>query len=224
MFDQQSIYDNCCLLNGVRLDAERVESILQRRFRSNNHQTSFDFKSIRPEKPSINAKVSRSLLRFNPGVVTRIRDENELISSSESSSSSEDEIETENEKLSKTDDEYLNELAEWEPDRFLTILSDDDDDESMISENETSPNNNISEETRIPTGYSFRFLLDSSTEVRFLFRKNNGKYWRWTSCNLRISTCQRWTDSRLHGRWRWERVWDSTARRANRFLTERLSF
>jgi hypothetical protein len=172
MLHRSSIYDDCCLLKYLELNSERVVQLLEHRFKSNSKQTSFDFKSFRPEQPSNNAKVSRSLLRFNPIIKpTHVDDEN--ISLDSSSSDNDDDTEQhpnhENE-CSTNEDRYLNELAEWEPERCLPIIPqdlDDDDDEedddddnddedirsmSQSSHASSSSNENLTDQLNLATG------------------------------------------------------------------------
>jgi hypothetical protein len=120
-------YDDCCLLSNLTLNSERVFYLLERRFKSNSTRTSFDFKSFLPEQPSNNTKVSRSLLRFHPSVNSVNDNEEQILSES-----SEDEIEeTSSPKLSPNDDDdYLNKLAEWEPNKFQSMSESDDDGEN----------------------------------------------------------------------------------------------
>jgi len=128
---QSFIYDDCCLLTNIDLNSQRISNLLERRFKSNSNKTSFDFKSFPPEQPSNNTKVSRSLLRIQPKV-KYINDYEENISSN--SSSSEDEEDNE-EELSTNDDDYLNKLAEWEPENFQPVTETDDDDDDEENEN-----------------------------------------------------------------------------------------
>ena len=119
--------DDCVLLTNIHLNPARISHILERRFTSNSNRTSFDFKAFRPEQPSNNAKVSRSLLRFHPNL--KIMVDGDEHSSPDSSSSDEEEDQTPKDASSPNDDNYLNELAEWEPNSFLPITADDDDEE-----------------------------------------------------------------------------------------------
>jgi hypothetical protein len=60
-------YDDCYLLGTVRLCSERARQLLEHRFTSNLTKISFDFKSLLPEQPSTNAKVSRKFDRLGIG-------------------------------------------------------------------------------------------------------------------------------------------------------------
>ena len=122
MSSRSSISKECYLLTNISLNSERIGQILDRRFTSNSHRTSFDFKAFVPEQPSNNAKVSRSLLRFYPRNDGTTDDEEHA---SSDGSASEDDVDEEVE--APNNDNYLNELAEWEPDTFLAIVADDDD-------------------------------------------------------------------------------------------------
>ena len=62
------IYNDCCLLTNIDLNSQRIFQLLEHRFKSNSSTISFDFKLFPPEQPSPNAKISRSLLRFQPKV------------------------------------------------------------------------------------------------------------------------------------------------------------
>ena len=133
MSSQPLLNDDCVLLANIDLNSARISHILERRFTSNSSRTSFDFKAFRPERPSNNAKVSRSLLRFNPSF--KVIDAVDEWSSSGSSSSEEEAEEEEEEDqkpedLTSTDnDDYLKELAEWEPNSYLPIIEDEEEDE-----------------------------------------------------------------------------------------------
>lgn len=127
MSSQSPLNDDCVLLTNIHLNSARISHILERRFISNSNRTSFDFKAFRPEQPSNNAKVSRSLLRFHPNVKA-VGDGDEY-SSPDSSSSDEEEDQKLKDASSANDDNFLNELAEWEPNSFLPIAEDDDEDE-----------------------------------------------------------------------------------------------
>lgn len=130
-----SIYDDCCLLTNIDLNFQRISQLLEHRFKNNSNKTSFDFKSLSPEQPSNNTKVSRSLLRFQPKL-KYIHDYEDNISSD--SSSSEEKDQEEEEVVSTNDDDdndYLNKLAEWDPAKFQSMIETDDDDENDEDEN-----------------------------------------------------------------------------------------
>ncbi|CAF4823501.1 unnamed protein product [Rotaria sp. Silwood1] len=133
-------YNDCCLLINVDLNSQRIRQLLERRFKSISNKTSFDFKSLPPEQPSNNAKVSRSFLRYQPKLKP-IHDDEQNISTDSSSSEEEDN----DDALSTNDDDYLNKLAEWEPENFQPVIDDDDDEDENENENiiqSTSKENN----------------------------------------------------------------------------------
>jgi hypothetical protein len=132
------ISDDCCLLINIDLNSQRIYHLLERRFKSNSTTTSFDFKLFPPEQPSNNAKVSRSLLRCQPKI-TSTYDYEENISSDSSTSEEEDNDEV----SSVNDDDYLDKLAEWEPDNFQPVVDtdDDDDEEENIIQSVSTENN-----------------------------------------------------------------------------------
>ncbi|CAM4773068.1 unnamed protein product [Rotaria magnacalcarata] len=123
----QLINNDCCLLTNIDLNSQRVRQLFERRFKSNSSVTSFDFKSFHPEQPSNNAKVSRSLLRFQPKI--QLSNDNEDNTATDSSSSEEDNHDDDDDdELSNNDyDDYLNKLAEWEPENFQVVTESDDD-------------------------------------------------------------------------------------------------
>ena len=154
-----SKYPDCCLLTDIDLNSERIYHLLERRFKSNANQTSFDFKSFRPEQPSDNAKVSRSLLRCQPKIQF-LTDYDENFSSDSSTSEEED---NDDEVLSTNDDDYLNKLAEWEPENFQpTTETDDDEDEENIFE-VISPANTPEDNEPTPMEHSPGSIIRKST-------------------------------------------------------------
>ncbi|CAF3645267.1 unnamed protein product [Adineta steineri] len=128
-------YNDCCLLINIDLNPQRIRLLLERRFKSNSNKTSFDFKSISPEQPSNNIKVSRSFLRCQPKI--NYTDDSDEYVSSDSDSSEEDEKDTED--TSPRNDDYYKELAEWDPNSFQPSIAtdddNDDDDEDEIENN-----------------------------------------------------------------------------------------
>jgi hypothetical protein len=129
------IYDDCCLLTNIDLNSQRIFQLLEHRFQSNSSTVSFDFKLFPPEQPSTNAKVSRSLLRFQPKSTSTIDDDDEnVLSDGPSEEDEEDEEEEDNEEVFATNnDDYLDKLAEWQPGDFQPVIESDDDD---VDENE----------------------------------------------------------------------------------------
>jgi hypothetical protein len=158
-----SIYDDCCLLTNINLNPERVYHLLERRFKNNSTKTSFDFKSFLPEQPSNNAKVSRSLLRCQPKTIYINHYEDNASSDAASSSSEEDH----NDVFSTNDDDddRLNKLAEWEPEKFQSMIeTDDDDDDEDENENifqSISTENNEEENAINP--------MDVSSGIKFFY-------------------------------------------------------
>lgn len=137
-------YDDCCLLIHIDLNSQRIRQLLERRFKCNYNRTSFDFKSLSPEQPSNNIKVSRSLLRFQPKIIST--DDYEEHTSSELSSLDDDvEDDTDNDDNDEAsftnDDDYLNKLAEWEPHRFQpTVDPDEEDEDENNDDDDRNPN------------------------------------------------------------------------------------
>lgn len=134
MICQWSISGSVCgFLEEFQLDSKRIYRIIERRYKSNNNKTSFDFKSIDPEKPSNNAKVTRSFLRFNPKMNAINAYENLISSASSQMSASDedgdddgdDETNNGNQAPANNEDNYLEELASWRPDSFQPILQEE---------------------------------------------------------------------------------------------------
>lgn len=143
----------------IKLDfnEERINRILERRFKSNSSYVSYDYKSYRPKQVAINRKLNRSLLRFMPKKDENEDNDYEIISSSSSSSSSsfstpasseaeeeadEDEYyEQEHPRRRKTsrsfNNEFLENLAKWQPGTFRGIP------ENIQSDDEEEENENI---------------------------------------------------------------------------------
>ncbi|CAF0777980.1 unnamed protein product [Rotaria sordida] len=141
------IYNDCCLLINIDLNSQRIRQLLERRFKSNSNRTSFDFKLFPPEQPSNNAKVSRSFLRYQPKIIST-NDYEENLSTDSSSSEEEDNDDV----FSTNDDDYLNKLAEWEPENFRPTIDEDDDDNdedenANIIQSTSEENNNEDNET-----------------------------------------------------------------------------
>jgi len=159
------IYDDCCLLNNIDLNPQRIYHLLEHRFKSNSNKTSFDFKSFPPEQPSNNTKVSRSLLRFQP----KIKYTNDYDDNISSDSSSEEEEDNE-EISSANDDDYLNKLAEWEPENFQPIIEtdDDDDDEDENIIQSVSTENNEENNQINPMEYSPGIMINTFHENKIL--------------------------------------------------------
>lgn len=127
-------YHDCCFLTDIDLTSERIQHLLECRFRSNSSKTSFDFKSFSPEQPLENIKVSRSFLRCEPKLNTS--NDYEENYSSYSSSSSDDDEQDEVFSNNDADDDRLNKLAEWDPLNFQSANeTDDDDDEDNTNDN-----------------------------------------------------------------------------------------
>lgn len=129
--------DDYCVIRKIDFSDERILQILERRFKANSSQVSFDFKAYRPERPANNAKVTRSLLRFIPKRNSNESNDYGMILSSSSSSSDEDEDDNDDKQqrsysrrniLSVNDNDYLNDLAEWTPGNFRNISPVDDSD------------------------------------------------------------------------------------------------
>ncbi|CAF3222391.1 unnamed protein product [Rotaria socialis] len=145
MTSRQKAFDECCLLSHIRLSKERILYLLEYRFKSNSIRTSFDFKSIHPEKPSIKAKISRSLLRCNPNSIKSINnnDENNAF---ESSDDEMNEISSPKSLTSVNDDDYLNTLAQWDPNAIQTMIESDEEEEEeqvdMRNDVQTTQDNN----------------------------------------------------------------------------------
>jgi len=157
------IYNDCCLLNNLYLNSERIFYRLEYRFKNNSCKTSFDFKSFLPEQPSYNTKMSCSLLEFHPIIIKSIDDDDDHVSSE----SSEDEIEqisSSKSSINLVNDDYLNKLAEWEPGKSPGIIENDDDDEEEAIENDVQQMNN--ENTHADS-------IDSSTSKFYNFLKIN---------------------------------------------------
>ncbi|CAM4821042.1 unnamed protein product [Rotaria magnacalcarata] len=144
MTSRRKTFNECCLLSHIRLNKERILYLLEYRFKSNSIRTSFDFKSIHPEKPSVKAKISRSLLRCNLNSIKSINnnDENNVF---ESSDDEMDEISSPKSPISVNDDDYLKTLAEWDPNAMQTMIESDEEEEvqvDMRNDVQTTQDNN----------------------------------------------------------------------------------
>lgn len=152
---------DCCFLIDLVLTPERVQHLLECRFRSNSSQTSFDFKSFPPEQPTVNNKVSRSFLRCQPKLnLSNDYDENYSSYSSSSDDDEQDEVFSSND----ADDDRLNKLAEWEPSKFQSANETDDEEEdddntSQLTSVETNEENHSNDSMDISTGTRFIDLL-----------------------------------------------------------------
>ncbi|CAF0990298.1 unnamed protein product [Rotaria sp. Silwood1] len=131
MASQPLTYDDCFLLSNICLNSERISSLLEYRFKSNSIRTSFDFKSILPEKPSDNAKISRSFLKVRPKNVNSVNNNDDKNILSESSEDEIDEISSPKTPINVADDDYLNSLAEWEPNNLRPIIESDEEEEQQ---------------------------------------------------------------------------------------------
>jgi hypothetical protein len=125
-----------CLLTDVCFNSERIVYRLECRFKSNSSRISFDGKCFPLEKPEENIKVSRSLLKLCPIIKESMDNEDDNVSSE----SSEDEIEQISSPINLVNDDYLDELAEWEPNKSSHIILENDEEED-IEENIQQMNN-----------------------------------------------------------------------------------
>ena len=186
MHSRRSIYDDCCLIQRQNLNTTRFCALLARRLKSNSSKTSFDFKSLRPEQPSANSKVSRSLLRFYP----RVPKAEDLDAQNASSASSDDEAECVHVPSSSTklptvaadDDDYLNALAQWQPIQSqITVESDDDEEVERLETTYT-----IATE---PLQGTSPFRERSSVAVSTTFQFHLSLHSRHTCSGRRRDTC-----------------------------------
>jgi hypothetical protein len=129
MNSNELTYDDCCLLSNIILNSERISYLLECRFKSNSIRTSFDFKSFLPEQPSTNAKVSRSLLKSYPIRINSNNNDDDESISSESSDEEIEEISSPKSSFNVNNDDYLDNLAEWEPNQQQPIVETDDEEE-----------------------------------------------------------------------------------------------
>lgn len=150
---KQNLYEDCCLLSHIPLNEERISYRLQSRFKSNSLGTSFDFKSILPEKPSIRAKISRSFLRCSLNKIKTEQDANEILPS-ESSDDEMDEIPSPKSSVNENYDDYLYKLATWVPSRGQTLIeTDDEEEENMPVDVQINQDaNNLGDSMDISTG------------------------------------------------------------------------
>jgi hypothetical protein len=122
------LQDDCCLLFDICLNSERISYLLEYRFKRNSNRTSFDFKCFLPEQPSNNRKISHSLTKNYSTIIKSIDNDDENVSSE----SSEDEIEqisSPKSSINLTDDDYLDKLAEWEPNKSTLLVESNEDEE-----------------------------------------------------------------------------------------------
>ena len=148
-------YDDCYLLSNICLNSERISYRLVKRFKSNSNRTSFDFKSFLPEQPSNNTKVSRSLSKIYPINESAI-DNNDENLSSESSESETEEIPSPKLLLDTTNDDLLNVLFEWDPNKAQPVNESDTEEEEEVRNDTQQINNNTipSDHMELSTGKS----------------------------------------------------------------------
>lgn len=114
----------------MKFNSARIDYLLERRFRKNSSRTSFDFKSIDPERPRTETKISRSLLRVQNN--TNLSPEKSLKdlhdeSSSSSFSDTDEPLITDKDTIAArfNDDDYLERLAEWTSNESSSALFDE---------------------------------------------------------------------------------------------------
>ena len=134
-------YNDCCLLSNICLNAQRISYLLECRFKRNSIRTSFDFKSIRPEQLSNDAKVSRTFLKFHPKKFNSIDNDNESVSA-ESSDDEIDDFVSPKLTMNIVDDDYLNELAEWEPNQFQPFIESNEEENEIRNDIENIDHEN----------------------------------------------------------------------------------
>ena len=182
MSSETFMYNDCCLLTNIDLNSERIYRLLERRFESNSNSTSFDFKSLLPEQLSNNAKVSRSLLRYQPKLNSTNNNDEENLSSDSISSTDEDDYEVTSNNDNDDDndndnDDYLDKLARWEPENFRPMIETDDEDENNDQETmiqsimiETdNENHQINYSTSITMIQRKKSIFDKIENLAFLF-------------------------------------------------------
>jgi hypothetical protein len=142
-----------CLLNNISFNTERIFHLLECRFKTNSLRTSFDFKSFPPEQPANNIKLSQSSLKFHPTVIQSIENDDESVSS-ESSNDEDEEISSPKSANDHDEDDYLNRLAQWEPDKNSPIVESEEEEEEEIEDNVQSMNEEIIQinSLNLPTG------------------------------------------------------------------------
>ena len=142
-------YDDCCLLTNITFNAERISFLLERRFQRNSTRTSFDFKVFPPEKPSTDAKVSRSFLRIHPTSHSRSTDDDLLPDSAPVSPSPADHDTDDLQSTANAEDnEKLEQLYDWVPGQHQAtthVHSDEEEEETVDSHLSLM----VTEETRV---------------------------------------------------------------------------
>ena len=127
---RDSFYDDCCLLTNITFNAERISFLLERRFQRNSTRTSFDFKVFLPEKPSTDAKVSRSFLRIHPTSHARLTDDDLSPDSAPASPSPADYDTDDIQSTANADDnENLEQLYDWVSGQYQATTNVDSDEE-----------------------------------------------------------------------------------------------
>jgi hypothetical protein len=165
-------YDDCYLLSNICLNSERISYRIEKRFKSNSNRTSFDFKSFLPEKPSNNTKVSRSLLKIYPINESSVNTNDENLSS-ESSESETEEIPSPKLPLDTTNDDFLNVLLEWDPNKAQPVNESDIEEEEEVRNDTQQINNDTipSDHMDISTGKPI--TIDSCVNVCSSRNTNN---------------------------------------------------
>lgn len=146
---RDSFYNDCCLLTNITFKAERISFLLERRFQRNSTRTSFDFKAFLPEKPSTDAKVSRSFLRIHPTSNAQSTDDDLLPDSAPASPSPAD-FDTDDiqSNANADDNEKLEQLYDWVPGQHqATTNVDSAEEEEETVDSDLSPT--VTEEGRV---------------------------------------------------------------------------
>ena len=109
---------------------ERVFYLLEHRFQKNSFRTSFDFKSFPPDQPAKNTKISRSGLELYSTGIKLVENEEENLSSEDES----EEISSSKSTISLGEDEHLDKLAQWEPEKSPLLNIESEEEEEMNEE------------------------------------------------------------------------------------------
>lgn len=160
--------NDCCLVNNIYLNSERISSLLQSRFKRNSNRTSFDFKSCFIEQILNNIKFPRSssfetyprIIKTSENILSESSDEEiEQISSPNLTT---DVMDDDN-----NDDDYLDKLARWEPNKLSTIETDEDDEEE--EEAEKMEDHIHIDSVYSPAGRSIRYKNNQKQKQKHLF-------------------------------------------------------
>lgn len=136
--------NDCCLILNQSLDLKRIF----KRFHRYSLRTNFDFKIFDIEQLTIERRQKRDLLEISSKKLEINDHQNENLSSDDDD---ENEMLSSESERNSIDENYLDDLVKWEPNRLPQIEFDDEQEE--ISSNSSRPiNNNELNSIDLPAG------------------------------------------------------------------------